>query len=67
MIDPPFSPFCPTVNYGILKADMLNTSLTWFFLIFDIFFWYFAYIYLDSVMPDTYGIAKHPLFCLRKK
>lgn len=24
-------------------------------------------MYLDSVIPNTYGISKHPLFCLRKK
>jgi hypothetical protein len=24
-------------------------------------------MYLDSVIPNTYGISKHPLFCLKKK
>ena len=64
LIDPPFYDDCPSINYGILKSNQLNLPITWFFLLFDIFFWYFAYIYLDSVIPDTYGIAKHPLFCL---
>lgn len=30
-------------------------------------FYYFVYIYLDAVMPDTYGIKRSACFCLRRK
>ena len=29
--------------------------------------WFFAYLYLDSVMPNTFGVQKHPCFCFQKR
>ncbi len=47
----------------------IDTSLAaaWICLILNLPLHYGLYIYLDQVMPDTYGIRKHPLFCLRRR
>lgn len=34
-------------------------------LAFDAVFYFVLFLYLDQVMPRTYGIAKHPLFCFQ--
>ena len=26
-----------------------------------------VYLYLDAVMPNVYGVQKHPCFCFRKR
>jgi len=51
----------------MVKAAAIPDSLSWAVLIILVPFWFFGYMYLDSVIPNTYGISKHPLFCLRKK
>jgi len=42
-------------------------ALAWVMLVLNIPLHYGLYFYLDQIMPDTYGIRKHPCFCLRKK
>ncbi len=34
-------------------------------LAFDAVFYFVLFLYLDQVMPKTFGIAKHPLFCFQ--
>jgi hypothetical protein len=48
---PPIPGFAPLIN-----TDHLNVYVSWFFLIFNIPFWLSIYIYLDQVMPNTYGV-----------
>lgn len=71
LVDPPSQCFYNGVqqvaNCGLLKTYVLPDAVSWFALIAQIPFWFFMYMYLDSVVPNTYGISKHPLFCLRKK
>jgi len=54
-------------NLSIMHVEFINTSFAWFALLANIFLWMFIYLYLDQVMPNTYGIRKHPCFCLRGK
>ena len=50
----------------MVKAAPIPDGFSWAVLILLVPFWFFGYMYLDSVIPNTYGISKHPLFCLRK-
>lgn len=47
----------------------LDTSLVaaWICLVLNIPLHYGLYVYLDQVMPDTYGISKSLCFCLKKR
>jgi ABC-type molybdenum transport system ATPase subunit/photorepair protein PhrA len=38
----------------------------WISLILNIPLWFCIYYYLDQVMPSTYGVQKHPLFCCKR-
>lgn len=42
-------------------------ALAWVMLFLNIPIHYGLYFYLDQIMPDTYGIRKHPCFCFRKQ
>jgi hypothetical protein len=53
-------------NCGLLKAHVIPDAISWSALILLIPFWFLAYMYFDSVIPNTYGIAKHPCFCFKK-
>jgi hypothetical protein len=50
----------------MVKASAIPNELSWAVLIILVPFWFFMYMYMDSVIPNTYGISKHPLFCIRK-
>jgi hypothetical protein len=50
-----------------VKAWVIPDAFSWIVLIFLIPFWFFMYMYLDSIIPNTFGISKHPLFCCKKK
>jgi hypothetical protein len=39
----------------------------WGALTLNIPFYFLLYLYLDAIIPDTYGIAKPCCFCLRRK
>ena len=58
----PYPPIPPYVGY-------LNNSIpiAWGALVLNIPFYMLVYLYLDEIIPDTYGISKHPCFCLNKK
>lgn len=52
---------CAYVNTGI------SMPVAWICLILTIPLYYGLYVYLDQVIPDTYGISKKCCFCLRRK
>lgn len=52
---------------SIFSNMFINHYFSWAALLVGIVFWFFLYIYLDSILPSEYGITRHPLFCLRKK
>lgn len=60
------NPFVSEKNFGIFQTYKMPNWLAFACLAISIPLWYLGYLYLDSVIPNTYGIAKHPLFCLRK-
>ena len=39
-----------------IKSDWIIEPVEWLFLISNIPFWLVMYIYLDNVMPNTYGV-----------
>lgn len=57
-----FNP-CPYFYY----MDEVSIGLAWAFLVINIPLYFFLYMYLDQIIPNTYGIAKSCCFCLRKK
>jgi ABC-2 family transporter protein len=52
-------------EYKLLEG--LNMPLTWACLILSLPLYYFLYVYLDSIIPDTYGISKSCCFCLKRR
>jgi hypothetical protein len=48
-----------------MKTDSLSLPFAWAALIVATPFWIFAYTYLDAVMPNTYGVRRHPCFCCK--
>jgi len=58
--------FGVTMNCGLIQAHHIPTWVSWTALIVEIPLWYLAYLYFDSVIPNTYGIAKSPCFCLKR-
>lgn len=51
---------------AIVDTSILNVYVCWAAAILNIPFWLIVYMYLEQVMPNTYGIQKHPCFCCRK-
>lgn len=45
----------------------LSPAAAWIALVIDVFLYFGLFYWLDQILPDTYGIAKHPCFCFRKK
>ena len=67
-----FLPFVPTMVIigGTLRVrpyDELNMPIAWISLILSLPFYYALYIYLDQIVPDTYGISRGCCFCLRRR
>jgi len=56
----------PMRDLLLLKTDWINTEAMFILLALNIPLWFMIYLYLDSVMPNTYGVQKHPCFCLKK-
>jgi ATP-binding cassette subfamily A (ABC1) protein 3 len=40
----------------LLNTDFISTPVSWLFLMLSIPFWFGIYLYLDNVMPNTYGV-----------
>lgn len=65
-------PFVPTMVIigGTLRVspyDQLSMPIAWIALILSLPFYYGLYIYLDQIVPDTYGISRGCCFCLRRR
>lgn len=56
----------PAITFRLIDVSILNTYVCWGLAILNIPLWMGFYIYLDQVMPNTYGISKHPCFCCKK-
>lgn len=50
-------------DLGVFKVDHIPISVCWIALVLDIFLWFAAYLYLDTVIANTFGIAKPWNFC----
>ena len=57
----------PAVSAPLVNTDFLNIYFCWFAAIANIPLWLGIYIYLEQVMPNTYGIQRSPCFCCSKK
>jgi len=49
----------------VFDVSKISMGAMWAFLVLNIPFWYLIYLYLDQVMPNEYGIQKHPCFCCK--
>ncbi len=50
----------------LIIGDKFSADAAIMMLIFDFFFYFVLYLYLDQVMPNEYGIRKHPFFFLNR-
>jgi ATP-binding cassette subfamily A (ABC1) protein 3 len=57
----------PVVPVPLINIDFLNIYYCWIAAILNIPLWLGIYIYLEQVMPNTYGIQRSPCFCCSKK
>lgn len=73
-----FGYFMPQWSYSMIMMQLMvpgyimeymgyQVFWAWFSLIASIVVFFAAYLYLDAVMPNTYGISQSPCFCLEKK
>ena len=52
--------------FPLYDLSWVSSPVMWISLILNIPLWFCIYFYLDQVMPSTYGVQKHPLFCFQK-
>ena len=64
----PFVPMSVIITYS-LGGSLGDQSLpaAWAALILSLPAYYFLYIYLDQVVPNTFGISKSCCFCFKKR
>ena len=62
----PPSNLVPTALLTV-NTDWVIEPVEWLFLIGNIPFWFVIYLYLDNVMPNTYGVQKPFLYFLGEK
>lgn len=68
-----FGYFLPDFPTNVIVANQasisipLNMTVTWLALAVQPFLYFLLYVYLDQVMPDTFGISKSCCFCLKRK
>lgn len=53
-------------DFLVMKTSMLSLPFAWTTLILATPLWILGYIYLDAVMPNTYGVKRHPCFCCKR-
>lgn len=53
--------------FKLVDLSWISVPVCWLAIILAIPLWLAFYIYLDQVMPNTYGVQRHPCFCLHKK
>jgi hypothetical protein len=51
----------------LLDTDFISAPVSWLCLVICIPFWFGVYLYLDNVMPNTYGVQKPHCYCLKKR
>ena len=51
------------VPVTVFNVDFIYDYSPWICLLVSIPLWLYFYIYLDMVIPSTYGINRHPCFC----
>ena len=67
----------PHFSFGIIILDYfvkdgantimgLNVEYAWAALAASVPFYFLAYTYLDAIIPNAFGIAMKPCFCLRR-
>ena len=56
-----------SLNCGYFQSYHIPNWYSWTILAIQIPAWFFVYLYLEKVLPDTYGITKHPCFCCISK
>jgi len=54
-------------NKLVINLEDIHPIFAWAFLFNGIFVWYLFYIYLDQVMPSTFGVQRSCCFCLERK
>jgi hypothetical protein len=68
----------PVSSFGVIMIDVfvkngvrdlldLNVIIAWVSLILVTPMYILAYMYLDAIIPNAFGIKEHPFFCIRKK
>ena len=63
----PFVPMSVIITDAIaLPLGDQSLLLAWLALLVSLPVYYFIYVYLDQVLPNTYGISKGCCFCLRR-
>ena len=67
-----FGYFLPQFPTTVIVADMadstinINLTVAWVVSVIQAPLYFLLYVYMDQVMPDTYGISKSCCFCLRR-
>ena len=56
-----------TLPFVVVDLDWISTPVCWVAIMLAVPMWLAIYIYLDQVMPNTYGVQKHPCFCLKRR
>lgn len=51
---------------GNTEDGILSIPLAWISLILNIPLYFGLYVYLDQILPNTFGIKKDCCFCLKK-
>lgn len=68
--------FYPTFPFMVIMVDLLDQSplemfsvsaaTSWVCLILQIPFFFFLHLYTEAVIPNNFGISKHPFFCCQR-
>ena len=72
----PLTYLVPNFSFSVIMLDFfiakgpetllnLNTNVAWYCLALATPFYLCAYMYLDGVIPNAFGIREHPLFCCK--
>jgi hypothetical protein len=72
----PLTYLAPHFSFGVIMLEFyvkggpesllnLDVNVAWISLLCSIPLYLLAYMYLDAVIPNAYGIRESPLFCLK--
>lgn len=51
------------LNKSPLEYFTANDAAAWFFLVIQCPLYFMLHMYVETIMPDNYGISKHMCFC----